>query len=114
MPLFSRLAACSVMVCLSLAGQSNDGLSSKERISRIRDLGKRNSSAIPALSAYLSYPSPDVRLEAVKAIVHIGGEESLAPLVQATKDKSPDVQIRATNGLVNFYLPGYVAKGLTA
>jgi HEAT repeat protein len=97
-----------------LAGQNNDGLSPKERISRIRDLGKRNSGAIPALSAYLSNPSAEVRLEAVKAIVRIGGEESLTPLVEATKDKDPDVQIRATNGLVNFYVPGYVAKGLTA
>lgn len=114
MPLFSRLAACSVVLCLSMAGQDNDGLSAKERISRIRDLGKRNSGAIPALSAYLSNSSPEVRLEAVRSIVRIGGEESLAPLVQATKDKNPDVQIRATDGLVNFYVPGYVAKGLTA
>jgi len=53
-------------------------------------------------------------LEAAKAIVRIGGEDSLAPLVQATKDKNPEVQIRATDGLVNFYVPGYVAKGLTA
>ncbi len=114
MRLSSRLAACAAFICLLLAGQNNDGLSPKERISRIRDLGKRNSAAIPALSAYLSNSSPEVRLEAVKAIVRIGGEDSLTPLVQATKDKDPDVQIRATDGLVNFYVPGYVAKGLTA
>ncbi|MFL6416007.1 MAG: HEAT repeat domain-containing protein [Bryobacteraceae bacterium] len=96
-----------------LAGQSDDGLSSKQQIARIHELGKRDAAAIPALSAYLSNSRPDVRLEAVKAIVRIGGEQSLAPLVQATKDKNPDVQIRATNGLVNFYVPGYVAKGLT-
>jgi|tagenome__1003787_1003787.scaffolds.fasta_scaffold20986307_3 HEAT repeat protein len=114
MPFFLRLAACSAVVILSLAGQDNDGLSSKERISRIRDLGKRNSAAIPALSAYLTNPSPDVRLEAVKSIARIGGQESLTPLIQATKDKNPDVQIRATDGLVNFYVPGYIAKGLTA
>src|SRR4051794_5270117 len=114
MRLSSRLTACVVLTCLSWAGQNNDGLSPKERISRIRDLGKRNSGAIPALSAYLSNPSAEVRIEAVKAIVRIGGEESLTPLLEATKDKDPDVQIRATNGLVNFYVPGYVAKGLTA
>ena len=114
MRIFSRLTACALFTCLLLAGQNNDGLTQKERISRIRDLAKRDSGAIPALSAYLSNPDPEVRLEAVKGIVHIGGEASLDPLVQATKDKSPDVQVRATNGLVNFYVPGYVAKGLTA
>jgi HEAT repeat protein len=114
MRLSSRLTACVAFTCLLLAGQNNDGLSPKDRISRIRDLGKRDAAAIPALSAYLSNPSAEVRLEAVKAIVRIGGADSLTPLLQATKDKDPDVQIRATNGLVNFYVPGYVAKGLTA
>ncbi len=114
MRLSSRLAACAVLTCLLLAGQNNDGLSPKQRISRIRDLGKRDAAAIPSLSAYLSNPSAEVRLEAVKAIVRIGGEDSLAPLVKATKDADPEVQIRATDGLVNFYVPGYVAKGLTA
>src|SRR3954454_3317941 len=114
MRIFSRLTAGALFTCLLLAGQNNDGLTQKERISRIRDLAKRDSGAIPALSAYLSNPDPEVRLEAVKGIVRIGGEGSLDPLVQATKDKNPDVQVRATNGLVNFYVPGYVAKGLTA
>ena len=114
MRIFSRLTACALFTCLLLAGQNNDGLTQKERISRIRDLAKRDSGAIPALSAYLSNPDPEVRLEAVKGIVRIGGDASLDPLVQATKDKNPDVQVRATNGLVNFYVPGYVAKGLTA
>src|SRR3954451_7590060 len=114
MPLFSRLTACAVFTCLLLSAQNNDGLTQKERISRIRELGKRDSGAIPALSAYLSNPDAEARLEAVKSIVRIGGEASLDPLVQATRDKDADVQVRATNGLVNFYVPGYVAKGLTA
>jgi HEAT repeat protein len=114
MPFPSRFAACAVFLCLSLAGQNTSGLSPKEQISRIRDLGKRDAGAIPALSAYLSNPNGDVRLEAVRAIVRIGGEDSLTPLVEATKDKNPDVQMEATDGLVNFYLPGYVPKGLTS
>src|SRR4051794_9209378 len=114
MPLSSRLTACAVFTCLLLAGQNNHGLTRKQRISRVHDLAKRDSGAIPALSAYLSNPDPEVRLEAVKGLVNIGGEESLTPLVEATRDKNPDVQIRATNGLVNFYVPGYAAKGLTA
>lgn len=119
MRLLSRFLACVLFTGVLLAGQTpsaqaDDGLTPKERISRIRDLAKRNSGALPALSAYISNPDPDVRLEAVKAIVKIGGEESLPPLIEATRDKDPDVQMRATDGLVNFYVPGYVAKGLTA
>src|SRR3982751_6079387 len=114
MPLSFRLAASAVFTCLLLIGQNTDGLTQKQRISRIRDLAKRNAGALPALSAYLSNPSPEVRLEAVKAIVRIGGEDSLTPLVQATHDKDPEVQIKANDGLVNFYVPGYVPQGLTA
>jgi HEAT repeat protein len=115
MRLSSRFAACAVCFCFCfcLTAQNNTG-SPKQQISRIRDLGKRDAGAIPALSAYLSNPNRDVRLEAVKAIVRIGGEDSLTPLVQATKDKDPDVQIQATDGLVNFYMPGYVVNGFTA
>ncbi len=56
----------------------------------------------------------DVRREAVKAIVDIGTQRSLDPLVKATRDNDPEIQIRATDGLVNFYVPGYVKTGLTA
>jgi HEAT repeat protein len=54
-----------------------------------------------------------VRREAVKAIVGIGGLSSLDPLVAACRDNDSEVQQRATDGLVNFYLPGYVGKGWT-
>jgi len=44
----------------------------------------------------------------------VGTPGSLALLIQATADNDPEVQIRATDGLVNFYLPGYVQRGLSA
>ena len=47
----------------------------------------------------------EVRVEAVKSIVEIGTQDSLDPLIQATRDNDPEVQIRATDGLVNFYRP---------
>ena len=50
-----------------------------------------------------------MRLEALKAIVKIGSSRSLDPLIPATKDPDPDVRERATNGIVNVYLPGYVS-----
>jgi HEAT repeat protein len=104
---------CVLSLGLSLYGQSEDTFNSNQRISRIRDLGKKDARAIPALSENLSDPNRDIRVEAVKAIVKIGTEASLQPLIKATHDNDPEVQIRATDGLVNYYIPGYVAKGLT-
>lgn len=102
------------LCCGLLLGQAEDGYTPKQRISRIRDLGKRKADAIPALAPYLTDKDREIRLEAVKAIVKIGGESSLDPLVKATLDKDAEVQIRAVNGLVNYYVAGYVAQGLTA
>ena len=45
-------------------------------------------------------------------MTNLGGKDSIAPLVLATRDNDAEVQIRATDGLVNFYLPGYVKTGL--
>lgn len=87
----------------------------KDRIKGVRELGKSGGSEmIPKIEPYLSDPDLDVRREAVKAIVEIGTERSLDPLVKATRDNDPEIQIRATDGLVNFYVPGYVKTGLTA
>src|SRR5436305_4450628 len=107
MPDFSRFIACATACCFLVFAQNEDGFTAKERISRIRDLSKRDSSAIRSLAPYLSDANREIRLEAVKAIVKIGGEASLDPLVTATHDKDPEIQIKATDGLVNFYLPGY-------
>ncbi len=110
--MFSRLIlACLFCLPILAHAQSEAGFSTKQRIQRIRDLGKRNAQAIPALSQYLGDPDREIRVEAVKAIVKIDGEASLTPLVKATQDNDSEVQIRATDGLTNYYLPGYVAKG---
>jgi HEAT repeat protein len=106
-----RLSLAFGFVCLIGWAQNEQGYNTNQRISRIRDLGKRDSQAIPALAAYLDDPNRDIRLEAVKAIVRIGTAASLDPLVKATHDNDAEVQVRATDGIVNFYVPGYVAKG---
>jgi len=77
----------------------------------VRNLAKQGSSALPRLQDLLRDPDVDIRIEAVKAITEIGTQGSLAPLIQATTDTDSEVQIRATDGLVNFYLPGYVKTG---
>ena len=109
----SFTAAACVLPLLSLlaAAQGDAGYTIKQRIDFIRNLGKTDSQAIPTLTPYLSDPNDDIRLETVKAIVKIGTGNSLDPLIKATRDNSSEVQIRATDGIVNFYLPGYVAKG---
>jgi HEAT repeat protein len=96
-----------------LCSAQNEGrYDTKQRISRIRQLAKTDAHAIPSLEQYLSDPDVTIRIEAVKAITRIGTESSLSPLIKATTDNDPEVQIRATDGLVNFYLPGFVPKGM--
>lgn len=80
----------------------------------VRNLGKEGAGALPRLQELLRNPDINIRMEAVKAIVEIGTPQSLGPLLQATLDNDAEVQIRATDGLVNFYLPGYVRTGLSA
>ncbi len=77
----------------------------------VREIAKAGSNAIPRLQELLKNPDLDVRIEVVKQITDIGTERSLDPLILATQDNDPEVQIRATDGLVNFYLPGYVKMG---
>jgi HEAT repeat protein len=80
----------------------------------VREIGKGGSSALPRLQELLKNSNTDVRVEAVKQITNIGGLPSLDALVLATRDNDPEVQIQATDGLVNFYLPGYVQTGFAA
>jgi len=94
-----------------LLAQTGQSYTPKQRIDRIRELGKRDAQAIPALAAYLNDPDRDIRVEAIKAIVKIDTADSLAPLEKATHENDAEIQMRATDGLVNFYLPGYVVKG---
>ncbi|MGI9071347.1 MAG: HEAT repeat domain-containing protein [Bryobacteraceae bacterium] len=105
------IASGFCLISLAAFGQNEDGYSANQRITRIRDLGKKDSQAIPALAQNLNDPNREIRIEAVKAIVKIGTQASLDPLIKATHDNDAEVQIRAVDGLVNFYVPGYVVKG---
>ena len=80
----------------------------------VREIAKAGSSAIPKLQALLQNPNLDVRVETVKQITEIGTQYSVDPLILATRDNDPEVEIRATDGLVNFYLPGYVQNGFAS
>lgn len=74
-------------------------------------MAKEGPNAIPRLRQLLHDANTAVRIEAVKAIVEIASASSIDPLIEATRDNDPEIQMRATDGLVNFYLPGYVRTG---
>jgi HEAT repeat protein len=80
----------------------------------VRNTAKVGPRAVPQLAGYLDNPDVGVRVEAVKALTDVGGTSTLDPLIKATHDNDPEVQIRATDGLVNFYVPGYVRTGLAS
>ena len=84
------------------------------RPKEVRDIAKSGSSAIPKLQELLKDPQTDVRVEVVKQLTEIGTARSLDPLILAAQDNDPEGQLRATDGLVNFYLPGYVRTGFSA
>ncbi len=107
----ARLATCALGLSVALLAQNEDTYNANQRIQRIRELAKRNANAIPSLAGYLADPNRNIRVEAVKAIVKLDTEASLGPLAKATHDADAEIEIRATDGLINYYLPGYVAKG---
>jgi HEAT repeat protein len=106
--LLFRAALLAMAVVLAASAQE------VTRPKDVREIAKGGSAAIPRLRALLKTPNTEIRLEAVKQIVEIGGQHSLDPLVEATSDNDPEIQIRATDGLVNFFVPGYVKTGLSA
>jgi len=85
----------------------------KQRIKAAKDAVKAGTQGIERIKPLLQDPDVNVRIETVKAIVEIGSQYSLTPLLQALGDGDAEVQIRATDGLVNFYQPGYVKSGLS-
>jgi HEAT repeat protein len=85
----------------------------RQRIRTVKDLAKQGQDGIAGIAPYIKDFDLDVRLEAVKALDDIGGPKTIDALVQATHDNDPEMQIRATDGLVNVYLPGYLKTGIT-
>jgi HEAT repeat protein len=98
-----------VIFCLiSLVASTGLGQTPKD----VRAVAKQGQIAIPTVAAYLNSASVDTRIEAVKQLTALGGKDSIDPLIRATRDVDPEMQFRAADGLVNYYLPGYVRQGL--
>jgi HEAT repeat protein len=85
----------------------------KTRARAARDLAKQGDQGIPKLAPYVTDTDLSVRVEAVKSLDDIGGPKTVDLLLQAAKDTDPEVQIRATDGLVNAYLVGYMKTGIS-
>ncbi|MGA7236922.1 MAG: HEAT repeat domain-containing protein [Bryobacteraceae bacterium] len=103
-----RYLAASLFCSLVFSAAAQQPVRPKD----VRDVAKAGAPAIPKLAGYLKNQDRDVRLEAAKQIAEIGTAPSLDPLVEATHDADSEIQIRATDGLVNFYIPGYMKTGL--
>lgn len=76
-------------------------------------MASQGQDAVPKIAPYLHDIDITVRLEAVKALDDIGGPKTVDALVEAARDNDPEMQIRAADGLVNVYLPGYLKTGLS-
>jgi HEAT repeat protein len=109
---FARLLLPGLLLT-GLAFSQAPQADTKTRLRNVRDLAKMGQDAIPQIAPYVADPDIGVRVEAVKALVDIGGPKTVDPLVRAAGDTDPEIQIRATDGLVNVYLPGYIKTGLS-
>jgi HEAT repeat protein len=85
----------------------------KQRARTAHDLGKQGEDAIPKLLPFVADTDITVRLETVKSLDEIGGPKTIDPLVRLANDPDPEIAIRATDGLVNVYLPGYLKTGIS-
>jgi HEAT repeat protein len=85
----------------------------KQRARTAHDLGKQGEDAIPKLLPFVGDTDITVRLETVKSLDEIAGPKTVDPLVRLVNDPDPEIAVRATDGLVNVYLPGYLKTGIS-
>jgi HEAT repeat protein len=118
---YFTLLLCSAVLTLAQAPQDqkqspdpnqNQG-DTRQRARAVRDLAAQGQDAVPKIAPYLHDIDITVRLEAVKALDDLGGPKAVDALVDAARDNDPEIQIRAADGLVNIYLPGYLKTGLS-
>jgi HEAT repeat protein len=114
-PAFVAVVLTLLTLAPTAAWAQVEGLSQPEPKQRIRAAKQladtKEARFIPELAKLLKDPVLDVRMEAVSSIIQIGTQDSLPPLMTATRDASPEMQVAAVDGLVNFYHYGYVRTG---
>ena len=105
-------AAVLLIVSATLALPQEEG-DARARVRGVRELSRGGEDAIAKITPYLRDVEISVRIEAVKGLVEIGGPKTLDGLLQAARDNDAEMQMRATDGLVNIYLPGYIKTGIS-
>lgn len=98
---------------MSLALLSAQG-TPKEKIKNLEALAKQGKNAVPSIAAYQRDADVSVRFAAAEALIDAGGVEAVDALRTSCQDGSAEVQRIAVAGIVNFYKPGYVKKGIRA
>ena len=109
--LFLALPLGSGLLAQSQDLQSTDAKVRRKAVEQLADRGGGGAQKCEALASLVRDPAPDVRDEVVIALIKVGGQPCLEPLRVATRDASPDIQSMAVDGIVNFYMPGYVRFG---
>jgi len=107
------LISAATLLLAPFALAQPDSADPKARAKAARDLAKQGSDALPWLERLVLDNDLQVRIEAVKALGEVGTPRSLDPLLRACGDPDAEMQVRATDGLVNFYLPGYLKNGFS-
>ena len=65
----------------------------------------------PVLAPLVQDSDDKVRMTAVRSLIRIGTEASLPPLCRSVRDGLPEIRYLAVDGILNFYLPGYIDTG---
>ena len=100
-------------LCLSI-GMLAAQESHKDKIKHLEVLAKQGQNSVPAIAAYQRDEDQSVRYAAAEALIDAGGVQAADALRISCEDGAPEVQRLAVAGIVNFYKPGYVKRGVRA
>ena len=118
MSALQKTVKCLLLVAVAAVAQESweAGLSDsdpRKRIRATRELAAAENGFryVALLAPLLQDNSEEVRAAAVVALIKLRSIDGQPLLIGATEDVSPRVQSLAVDGLVDFYMPGYVRLG---
>ncbi len=121
MSALQKAVKCLLLVAVAAGAQESweAGLSDsdpRKRIRATRELAAAENGFrhVALLAPLLQDDSEEVRAAAIVALIRVRSIDAQPLLIGATEDPSPRVQSLAVDGLVDFYMPGYVKLGRVA
>ena len=96
------------------AARSKSQGDTRQRVRAVRDMAKQGQEAIPKIApvpARHRYQASAWKRS--RRWTKSAGPRRSTRWCEAARDNDPEMQIRATDGLVNVYLPGYLKTGLS-